>query len=205
MTWNQSNASGVELNKAAKSGASAVDQAQQPADLAQTWATQILAHQTAIFRLAYLMVGDAMIAEDLAQETVMRALRMQHQFDSERPLKPWLLQITANLARNYRRSLRRYLRALQRFALQQPEHSEFHETSGPAWEATQLWHAIGRLAQREQEVLYLRYFLELSEQETAQALGIAQGTVKSRLHRALVRLRGVVDGEFPELRTERCA
>ncbi len=146
-----------------------------------------------------------MIAEDLAQETLIRAISMQHQFDQSRPLKPWLLQITANLARNYRRSLRRYLRALQRLALHQPYYSEFKETSGPAWEATQLWHAIGRLAQRGQEVVYLRYFLELSEQETAQALGIAQGTVKSRLHRALVRLRGVVDGEFPELRTERCA
>lgn len=203
MTWNQFALSGVEPSEATQSGA-AVEQAPH-ADNAQAWATHILAHQTAIFRLAYLMVGDATIAEDLAQETLMRALRMQYQFDQARPLKPWLLQITANLARNYRRSLRRYLRALQRLATQQPEFSEFSETSGPAWEATQLWQAISRLAQREQEVIYLRYFLELSEQETAQALGIAQGTVKSRLHRALVRLRGVIDGEFPELRTERCA
>ena len=48
----------------------------------------------------------------------------------------------------------------------------------------------------------MRYFLELSEAETADALGVAAGTVKSRLHRALARLRAVVADEFPALREE---
>jgi RNA polymerase sigma-70 factor (ECF subfamily) len=70
------------------------------------------------------------------------------------------------------------------------------------WKATTLWQAVRRLSITDQEVVYLRCFLELSVEETAQALGIASGTVKSRLSRALDRLRGVVEREFPGLREE---
>ena len=56
---------------------------------------------------------------------------------------------------------------------------------------------------REQEVVYLRYFLDLSEAEMAASLDVPPGTVKSRLYRALNRLRAVVDEEFPALREER--
>jgi RNA polymerase sigma-70 factor (ECF subfamily) len=67
-------------------------------------------------------------------------------------------------------------------------------------EAHALWQAVRRLEQAEQEVIYLRYFLELSEAEMAAALEVAPGTVKSRLHRALRKLRQVVERDFPFLR-----
>jgi RNA polymerase sigma-70 factor (ECF subfamily) len=51
----------------------------------------------------------------------------------------------------------------------------------------------------DQQIVYLRYFLELSVAETAQALDIAEGTVKSRLSRALERLRGIIQQDFPVL------
>jgi RNA polymerase sigma-70 factor (ECF subfamily) len=59
-----------------------------------------------------------------------------------------------------------------------------------------LWQAVRTLKQADQEVIYLRYFLELSEAELAQALGVAQGTVKSRLHRALSRLRAIIERDY---------
>jgi RNA polymerase sigma-70 factor (ECF subfamily) len=62
-----------------------------------------------------------------------------------------------------------------------------------------LWQAVQQLNQKGQEVVYLRYFLEMSEAETAETLNIPPGTVKSRLHRALKQLRGVIEREFPEL------
>jgi RNA polymerase sigma-70 factor (ECF subfamily) len=62
---------------------------------------------------------------------------------------------------------------------------------------------VRRLSAHEQEVVYLRYFLDLSEAEMSAALDVPPGTVKSRLHRALRRLRMVVDEEFPALREER--
>jgi RNA polymerase sigma-70 factor (ECF subfamily) len=66
-------------------------------------------------------------------------------------------------------------------------------------EAHLLWQAVQQLNQKGQEVVYLRYFLEMSEAETAETLDIPPGTVKSRLHRALKQLRGVIERKFPEL------
>ncbi len=66
-----------------------------------------------------------------------------------------------------------------------------------------LWRAVRRLKETDQQVIYLRYFLELPVAEAAQVLEVAPGTVKSRLYRALKRLRAVVEGEFPMLRDGR--
>jgi len=65
-----------------------------------------------------------------------------------------------------------------------------------------LWEAVRRLRQADQTVIYLRYFLDLSVEETAEALMIAPGTVKSRLHRSLRRLEAVIARDFPALREE---
>jgi RNA polymerase sigma-70 factor (ECF subfamily) len=157
-------------------------------------------HREGVFRLAYLLLGDADDAEDVAQETFIRALRYLNRYDPERALRPWLLSITANLARNKRRSLGRYWAALQRLAGQTPVESTTPEMrSMQALEAHALWQAVRCLNGAEQEIIYLRYFLELSVAETAEALGVQQGTVKSRLHRALKRLREVIERDYPEL------
>ncbi len=168
------------------------------------WTALVETHQQPVFRLAYLLLGDADDAEDAAQEAFIRAFRSLGAFDAARPLRPWLLQIVANVARNRRRSIRRYVAALGRVWQAEGERSvPFGERSGERWEAQTLWQAVRRLGRTDQEVVYLRFFLELGEAETAAALGVAPGTVKSRLHRALGRLRGIVDREFPALREER--
>jgi RNA polymerase sigma-70 factor (ECF subfamily) len=170
------------------------------------WETLVRDHQQAVFRLAYLLLADASDAEDVAQDTFVRAFRALHTFDTQRPLRPWLLRIATNLAHNRRRSIGRYLAALKRNIQSNPEPvTSLGERSAQQWEAQVLWQAVRKLGRWEQEVVYLRYFLDLSEAEMATALGVAPGTVKSRLHRALAKLRGVVDEEFPALREERHA
>lgn len=147
-------------------------------------------HQEAVFRFAYLLLGDRDEADDLAQESFIRAFRMLNRFDLERPFRPWLLKITANLAANRRRAAGRYFAALRRWFVLTPASDPKVEQEAIQREETHaLWEAVRRLAQPDQEVIYLRYFLELSEADSAEALGIAVGTVKSRLHRALARLR----------------
>jgi len=167
------------------------------------WEIVVRDHQEAIFRLAYLLLGDAHEAEDVAQDTFVRAFRALNTFDSGRPLRPWLLRIAANLAHNHRRSIGRYMAMVKRAMTSPPEHSTLGERSAQQWEAQTLWEAVRRLSSREQEVVYLRYFLDLSEAEMAATLDVPPGTVKSRLHRALGRLRTVVDQDFPALREER--
>lgn len=171
------------------------------------WVTLVSQHQGAVFRLAYLLLGEADEAQDVAQETFIRAFRALSRFDPARPLRPWLLRITTNLAYNRRRTLSRYWMAVQRFfgTASEPLLTASAEESLPAVEAQSLWQAVQRLNQADQEIIYLRYFLELSVAETAEAAGIAPGTVKSRLSRALARLRQVVEQEFPGLWKERTA
>jgi RNA polymerase sigma factor (sigma-70 family) len=93
----------IDLIKRARQGDQAV------------WITLVGEHQEAIFRLAYLILGDPDDAKDIAQETFMRAFRSLDSFDEHRPLKPWLLRIATNLSRNQRRASGRYWAALTRF------------------------------------------------------------------------------------------
>ena len=163
------------------------------------WQIIVTTHQQAVFRLAYLLLRNAAAAEDVAQETFIRAFRKLHLYDQQRPLRPWLLQITTNLARNQQRSLRRYLALLQRWRHAQPPAAALDDSTERRWQAQQVHAAIARLRHIDQEVLYLRFFLDLSETEMAQVLGIAPGTVKSRLHRASARLRTCIEQHFGSL------
>lgn len=162
--------------------------------------TLVREHEAAVFRLAYLLVGDADAAQDVAQDAFVRAYRQLDRFDTTRPFRPWVLHITRNLARNHRRSLARYIAAAQRLILNTPRTAASAESEQfRQQEARALWEAIRRLSAQEQEVIYLRYMLELSVRETAEVLNIPPGTVKSRLSRALRRLKGVVQHDFPLL------
>src|SRR5688572_13999274 len=110
------------------------------------WETLVQEHQQAIFRLAYLMLGDASDAEDIAQEAFVRAFRALDTFDETRPVRPWLLSIAANLARNRRRSIGRYLQALTRAVRGELEPvTTIGERSAQQWEADTLWQAVRRL------------------------------------------------------------
>lgn len=163
---------------------------------AAAWEMLVRQHQEAAFRLAYLLLRSPAEAEDAAQEAFVRAFLALDRFDGERPFRPWLLQITRNLAKNRLRSLSRYWRMVQRW-WQEPD---IEPTSVGGDESAQLWRAVQQLRPAAQEVIYLRYFLEMSEVETAVALNIPAGTVKSRLHRALQQLKVVIEADFVELR-----
>jgi RNA polymerase sigma-70 factor (ECF subfamily) len=168
------------------------------------WEALVRQYQEAVFRLAYLLLGDADEAEDVTQEAFIRAFRALDRFDTSRPLRPWLLQITANLARNKRRAMGRYLGALTRLIWTNSKPmANTEDQSLEHLESRTLWQAVQRLNPADQQVVYLRYFLELPEAEMAAALQVALGTIKSRLHRALSRLRTIVESEFPMLHEER--
>jgi len=167
-------------------------------DDAFAWEEIVHRYQQPVFRLAYLILGDAAEAEEIAQEVFVRAYLALDKFDERRPFRPWVMQITRNLARNHRRSLGRYWANVRRWWQQQPEPVELPRHQQNA-NAQLLWQAVRQLKPAWQEAVYLRYFLELSEAETAAALAIARGTVKSRLHRALAELKDMIEEEFVEL------
>ena len=170
----------------------------------QAWETIVRTHGEAVFRLAFLLLSDAADAEDVAQEVFVRAFRSLDRFDRSRPLRPWLMRIAMNLARNRRRSVARYLTAVERwFRLEARPSFSSRSAGSPSVsddESHDLRRAVDRLVETDREIVYLRYFVELGEAEAAAALGVPVGTVKSRLSRALARLREIVNAEFPGLR-----
>jgi RNA polymerase sigma-70 factor (ECF subfamily) len=150
------------------------------------------AYQGIAFRTAYLVVRNAAEAEDAAQEGFVKAFRALGRFRSGEPLKPWLLKIVANEAHNRRRSSARR-DALTSRAAAESSSGEAAPSPEAALLDTErrelLLAAVDGLPEPQRLVIACRYFLELSEDETATVLGLRRGTVKSRTARALDRLR----------------
>ncbi|HYU63352.1 MAG TPA: sigma-70 family RNA polymerase sigma factor [Verrucomicrobiae bacterium] len=153
-------------------------------------------YQQVAFRTAYVITGSSPDAEDAAQEGFVKAYRALYRFRLGSDLRPWLLRIVANEARNrVRSSGRRHqleLRLAEGFrpgdAAPSPE-----AVAVAADERRRLLAMVNALSEGDRLVIASRYFLELSGEETATALGIPEGTVKSRLSRALARLRTRVE------------
>jgi RNA polymerase sigma factor (sigma-70 family) len=167
-------------------------------------------YQGIAFRTAFLIAGNAPDAEEAAQDAFVKSYRALWRFRPGAPFKPWLLRIVANEARNRRRaSGRRTALALRAAGDATPG------DAAPSPEAAllgverreELLAALNRLPDHDREALACRYFLDLSEAETAAALGVRRGTVKSRLSRALERLRAELEaasaaGEAGDARPE---
>jgi RNA polymerase sigma-70 factor (ECF subfamily) len=158
---------------------------------AAAYAALVRRHQDVAFRTAMLITGHADDAEEAAQDGFLKAWRALGRFREGEPLRPWLLAIVANEARNRRRAAgRREHLALR--AASAAATAATGQADAPALDHDQLAAAIARLRHDDRTVIGCRYLLELSEAETAAALGVARGTVKSRLSRALDRLRAEV-------------
>jgi RNA polymerase sigma factor (sigma-70 family) len=152
-------------------------------------------YQGIAFRAAYLLTGSAADAEDAVQSGFIKAWSALGRFRRGAEFRPWLLRIVANEAHNRRRSAQRRESLVLRAAA-----ADASGGAVPSPEATAIGHetqeelldAVNRLDEKDRDVLACRYFLELSERETADVLGVRHGTVKSRTARALERLRAEV-------------
>jgi RNA polymerase sigma factor (sigma-70 family) len=148
--------------------------------------------QEVAFRTAYLITGDASEAEDATQEAFVKAYRSLWRFRPGAPFRPWLLSIVANEAKNRSKAAGRRARLALRAATEAPvgDASSSPEAAAVAAELrAELLLALEALREADRLAIACRYFLGLSEEETAAALGCARGTVKSRLSRAVGRLR----------------
>jgi RNA polymerase sigma-70 factor (ECF subfamily) len=155
-------------------------------------------HQAVAVRTAHLFAPDG-DAEDAVQEAFVKAHVALGRFRAGAPFRPWLLRIVANEARNRRRSAgRRAGLALRSAEDRRPGDAAPSPESAVLADEQRSWLLAGVNALRadDREVIGARYFLELSEAETAELLGVPRGTVKSRLSRALGRLRdGLASGD----------
>jgi RNA polymerase sigma-70 factor, ECF subfamily len=146
-------------------------------------------HWPDAYRTALLIAHDRAAAEDIAQEAFLSALRALPRFDRRRPLRPWLHRIVVNRAIDFARA-RRLRREVDVDAVP--------EAAAPATEATglgSLGAALARLSPEHRAVVVMRYLLELTPGEIAEALELPRGTVNSRLRRGLDALGGVLEEE----------
>lgn len=156
-------------------------------------------HQEIAFRTAYLVLRDSAAAEDAAQEAMVKAYRAIGRFHPGGSFRPWLLKIVSNQALTMARSRKRQLAAVERAGAEPHAFIDVDDTVIDRERARLIWSALQSLNERERVAVYLRYFLNLPERELAEYLGVAPGTVKSRLHRALEHLRKIIASDWPQL------
>ncbi len=164
---------------------------------ASAYADLVQRYTEMAFRTAYLVTGSAADAEDAAQDAFVKAYRALPRFRPGGSFRPWLLRIVGNEARNRRRSAGRRaaleLRATERLRVVGANPSSPEAAAEAAEERRALLGALNRMAEEDRQVISCRYLLQLSVEETAAALGLPEGTVKSRLSRALSRLRELME------------
>jgi RNA polymerase sigma factor (sigma-70 family) len=152
---------------------------------------------TAAAHRAAALLGAGDDADDVVQEAFVKAYRKLRLCRTGDTFRPWLLAIVANETRNLHRSRRRrdalVLKASARAGEPVTGPDEPAAAALAAERRQQLTAALGTLDDLHRDVLICRYLLDLSEQETADALGCSRGTVKSRTFRALGRLRTRLD------------
>lgn len=145
-------------------------------------------YQDVLYGTAVLMTGDRAQAEEHVQEAFLAAWRGMPGFHSERPVKPWLMRILVNTVMSQRRR-----RVVSTVSLEYE--SEAEDAARPAEEIEAqhdrlaIREALSDLNPDQRQVVVLRFFAGLTVPQVAEATGVREGTVKSRLHRALGQLR----------------
>jgi len=158
------------------------------------YAVLVARYTSRAHRAAYLL-GAGEDADDVVQDAFVKAFRHLSRFRAGEPFGPWLLRIVANETKNLIRSRRRRDALVMRLSALE---TEVPAADSPADEVlagerrVRLLAAISGLPDSERQVLVCRFFLDLSETETAQVLRWPVGSVKSRTWRALNRLRGLI-------------
>ncbi|MBO4138733.1 RNA polymerase sigma factor [Micromonospora tulbaghiae] len=155
-------------------------------------------HTASAYRTAVLL-GAGPDAEDVVQEAFVKAYRKLSRYRSEASFRSWLLAIVANETRNLHRTRNRRDGLTLRAAAADPVATVTADDGLGAVLAAErraaLVGALRRLPERDREVIVCRYLLDLGEDETVTVLGLPRGTVKSRTHRALAKLRALLDRE----------
>ena len=139
-------------------------------------------HQTSVFNVCYRILHNRSDAEDLAQETFMRAYDRLHTFDIEREFAPWIRRIAANLCLNHIES--------QKVTMQLDDERDADKSQSPSGQvevkerSEQIREALASLPSNYRVVIELRHYQEMSYDEIAEELKIPLSDVKSNLFRA---------------------
>jgi RNA polymerase sigma-70 factor (ECF subfamily) len=146
-------------------------------------------HRDRVARVAYLLLGDPDQAQDAAQEAFLIGWRDLRRLRDPARFRPWVTGVVVNLCRRRRRASARARQALDRHPGEEARPPDEGDTAAVRLAVRA---AVDALPRQMREVVVLRFYCGFGEAEIAEALGIAAGTVKSRLGRARGRLAGAL-------------
>lgn len=143
-------------------------------------------YQRPVYNLCYRMLGDAVEAEDAAQETFWRAYQNLKRYDPQRSFPTWLLSIAAHYCIDQQRKRRIPLLSMDLLPEEDaPDPAPNPErVVGELEETSQIRRLLTSLGPQDRAAVIMRYWYEFSEDEIARALSLSVSAVKSRLHRA---------------------
>ncbi|MFF4413676.1 SigE family RNA polymerase sigma factor [Streptosporangium sp. NPDC001559] len=142
----------------------------------------VLARQQALTRTAYLLTGDAHLAEDLLQSVLIKVAKQWPKLSVDGNPEAYTRKALMNQYISWRRRLQREWPSAS-----PPERGASHDEG--TIDRIMLRQAMTKLTRKQRAVLVLRFWEDLTETQTAEALGCSVGNVKSQTHRALARLR----------------
>lgn len=147
-----------------------------------------------LYGLCLSLCADPVEADDLYQDTWLRVMRSLPRYDASRPFEPWLTKICVN---TYRNALRRVAKSpLLSFRTNEEKDALLCAVPAPEKaDYASLYEAVARLPEKLRVAVILFYFEDMDVAAAARAMGVPEGTVKSRLHKARKRLKEVLDGE----------
>ncbi|MNB77444.1 ECF RNA polymerase sigma factor SigW [compost metagenome] len=154
-----------------------------------------------VYRTVRFLVSEPSNAEDIVQDIYVELHRSLHRYDHSREFRPWLTGLVMRQIHAYRRKGWGHFRLVKR-AEQVTERME-HDFAGDAVERLSnrvLLEAVNRLPYKLQQVIILHYLQEYSQEEIAAILEIPLGTVKSRIHAALQKLRRKHQADIIQIR-----
>lgn len=165
----------------------------------QAFGTLVDRHLTAVVGVVSRIVCNRADAEDLAQDTFVRAFQRLGQYGQAHSFRNWLLKIATNLALNHLQARRRERNRYPRIAEDRPECVEAAE-AGPELPSPRQWqHWLSKLDESQRAAIVLFHFHEMSYAEVAEALDVPVNTVRTHLHRGRKRLRELMSARpLPE-------
>jgi len=175
--------------------------AQTRAGQREAYGELVRRHQSAVYNIAYRLVGERQTALDLAQETFVRAFCALDSFDLARPFAPWIHRIATNAALNWLERQRVPTVALERDDAE-PARDIPDESNEPehivlaAEQSARVRRTLLGLPLRQDAVIELRHFQGLTYEEIAVVLGVPLSDVKSDLFRARQQLRQILASEL---------
>jgi RNA polymerase sigma factor (sigma-70 family) len=145
--------------------------------------------------LAYLLTGERQLAEDLAQEAFLRVAGRLRDVNPD-AFPAYLQRTVVNLVRSHYRHADVRRRHAERIRAAAEQHRAATEAASVTDDVdAQLWAALEALPARQREAIVCRFYLDMSEQQTADTLGVRVGTVKSATSRGLQTLRAALERE----------